>query len=127
MKKRIILLAMLIMPMSVNASDYPTEAIVRNVIDCMTELGGLNDPNLYTCTCRADYTMSHMTFAEYDDATFFDRNKQMAGKRGAMVRDNERGKAHSEMYEKVLSEAEKNCPVVKHIEPVKNKAPEKTE
>ena len=93
----------------------------------MTELGGLNDPNLYTCTCRADYFMSHMTFAEYDDATFFDRNKQMAGKRGAMVRDNKGGKEHSEIYEKVLSEAEKNCPVVKHIEPIKIKKPENTE
>ena len=124
MKNRIILLSLLFMPLSVSASDYPTEQIVRNVIDCMVELGGIKDQNMYTCACRADYIMTNMTFAEYDDATFWDRNKQMAGKKGAMVRDNELGKVHSKKYEKVLTEAEKVCPVVKHIEPSKIKKSE---
>lgn len=127
MKKRILLLAMLFIPMGVYASDYPTEQIVRNVIDCMTELGGINDQNMYTCTCRADYIMSKMKFSEYENAATWDRNKQMAGDKGATVRDNVLGENASHKYEEVLTGAEAGCPVVRHIEPVKNKAPEKTE
>ena len=32
MKKRVILLAMLLLPMSINAADYPTDAIVRMLL-----------------------------------------------------------------------------------------------
>ena len=124
MKMWIILLSLLFTPMSVSAVEYATEEIVRNVLDCMTELGGINDQNLYTCVCRADYTMSNMTFPEYENAATWDRNKQMVGDKGATVRDNELGREASNKHEKVLTEAEANCPVVKHIEPVKIKKPE---
>jgi len=121
MKNRIILLSMLFISMNVSAAQYPTEEIVRNVIDCMTELGGLNDTNMYTCTCRADYIMSKMKYQEYDNAMTWDRNKQMPGDKGATIRDNELGKKASNKYEKVLTESDAKCPVVKHIEPVKYK------
>jgi len=124
MKNRIILLSLLFMSMSVSASEYPTEEIVRNVIDCMTELGGINDTNMYTCTCRTDYIMGKMKFEEYENAATWDRNKQMAGDKGATVRDNELGHNASNKHEKVLTESEKNCPVVKHIEPIKIKKSE---
>lgn len=122
MKNRVIFMLMpiLFVSMNVSASDYPTEEIVRNVIDCMTELGGLNDTNMYTCACRADYIMSKMKFEEYENAATWDRNKQMPGDKGATVRDNELGRKASTEQEKVLTEAEVNCPVVKHIEPVKH-------
>ena len=120
MKNRIILLSTLFMSMGVSASDYPTEEIVRNVIDCMSELGGITDTNMYTCTCRADYLMSKMNYQEYDNAATWDRNKQMPGDKGATVRDNELGKNASIKHEKVLTESEARCPVVKHIEPVKH-------
>lgn len=124
MKQLFFLMAMLALPwQSHAANDYPTEEIVRNVIDCMTALGGLNDPNLYTCSCRADHIMANLAFPEYDDALFWDRNRQMTGERGGMVRDNEKGKAHSQKFEKVLKTAEKSCPVVVHID----KATSKTE
>jgi hypothetical protein len=121
MKNRIILLSMLFISMNVSAAQYPTEEIVRNVIDCMTELGGLNDTNMYTCTCRTDYIMSKMKYQEYDNAMTWDRNKQMPGDKGDTVRDNELGKKASNKYEKVLTESEAKCPVVKHLEPVKHK------
>lgn len=123
MKQLFILMAMLVWPwQSQAANDYPTEDIVRNVIDCMTVLGGLNDHNLYTCACRADHIMANLTFAEYDDAQFWDHNRQMTGKRGGMVRDNEKGKINSKKYEEVLNAAEKSCPVVKHIDSARNKS-----
>lgn len=124
MKKRLIMLAILFIPMSVYASDYPTEEIVRNVIDCMTELGGITDTNMYTCTCRADFIMSNMKFEEYENAATWDRNKAMPGDKGATVRDNVLGKNASIKHEKVLNDSEAKCPLVKHIEPVKHKTSE---
>ena len=124
MKKRVILSAMLFIPWSVYATGYPTEEIVRNVIDCMTELGGINDQNLYTCVCRADYIMSKMKYEEYDNAATWDRNKAMPGDKGDTVRDNELGQKASHQYEKVLTEVEAKCPVVRHIEAPKHKSSE---
>lgn len=120
MKNRIVLLSMLFMSMSVSASDYPTQDIVRNVIDCMSELGGITDTNMYTCTCRADYLMSKMSYAEYDTALTWDRNKAMPADKGATIRDSELGKNASLKHEKVLSESEAKCPVVKHLEATKH-------
>jgi len=127
MNKRIILATILFLPMGINAGDYPTEAIVRNVIDCMSELGGITDPNLYTCICRADYMMEHMKFAEYNDAGVFDHNKGLVGDKAGVVRDNEEAKAASKKYETTLSEGEKNCPVVKHLDAATIKKTDKSE
>ena len=124
MKKRVILSAMLFIPWSVYAAGYPTEEIVRNVIDCMTELGGINDQNLYTCVCRADYIMSKMKYEEYDNAATWDRNKAMPGDKGDTVRDNELGQKASQKYEKVLTEVDAKCQVVRHIEAPKHEAAE---
>lgn len=124
MKIRVVLLSMLIMSMNVSASDYPTEEIVRNVIDCMTELGGITDTNMYTCTCRADYLMSKMNYAEYDTALTWDRNRAMPADKGATVRDNQLGKNASIKHEKVLADGEARCPLVRHIEATKRDNPQ---
>lgn len=124
MKKTLMLFVLLSIPWSVFADRYPTEEIVRNVIDCMAELGGMNDQNLYTCSCRTDYMMHHMNYQEFDNAATWDRNKQMPGDKGNAVRDNEIGKVASKKYAKVLTEAEGKCPVVKHLEAPKHTATE---
>lgn len=95
---------------------YPTQETVRNIIDCMSELGAQNEQNLYTCTCRFDYLKQHMSYEEYDSAMVFDRNFKMPGERGGFVRDNVQGQKASKNYEKILAESEKQCPVVRHIE-----------
>jgi hypothetical protein len=121
-KYTLIFILLSVMASNASAYDYPTIESVRFVINCMTELGGQNEQNLYTCTCRHDVVAENMTFAEYDDATFFDRNTAMPGKRGAMVRDNEKGARDKKNLEELLKKASAQCPVVKHLEtPVKDK------
>ena len=101
---------------SVQANEYPTEETVRYVLNCMAELGGQNDENLYTCACKYDSIREHMTFAEYEEGYTYERNKDMPGEKGAFFRDNERGR---DLYKKLVEarkSAEESCIVVKHIE-----------
>lgn len=117
MKKYVlIVVSLLTMPFSVSAHEYPTIDTVRFVINCMAEQGAQTEENLYVCTCRHDVFTELMSFAEYDDATFFEHNKKMPGKRGAMVRDNEKAIKDSGKLEQVQQEANARCPAVKHIE-----------
>lgn len=104
-----------------SANDYPTIETVQFVVSCMAELGGQNEQNLYTCTCRHDSLVSKMTFEEYNDAMVFEHNRQMPGERGGFVRDNERGQKEYKKYKGLLEEISAQCPVVRHLEsPVKD-------
>lgn len=104
------------------ADDYPTIETVRFVVNCMADLGGQNEQNLYACTCRYDALSDQMSYEEYDDAMVFERNKQMPGERGGFVRDNERGVKNYKKFKDLLQEASAQCPIVKHLEsPVKDK------
>ena len=117
MKKIIVILtAVLMMPLNASADDFPTMESVRYVLDCMFELGGQTEENLYACSCRHDYIASHISFDEYEQATFFQRYDQMPGKRGGLVRDNEEAPQLKKHLNEVKTEAAANCPVVKHIE-----------
>ena len=117
MKKYTIVLAgLLVMPLHALADDYPTMESVRYVLDCMVELGGQNEENLYACSCRHDYIAANIPFAEFEQATFFQRYDQMPGKRGGLVRDNEEAPQLKKHLNEVKTQAAANCPVVKHIE-----------
>ncbi len=101
---------------SVHANEYPTDETVRHVLNCMVELGGQTDDNLYTCACKYDSIRSQMTFTEYEEGTTYERNKAMPGEKGAFFRDNQRGKELYEKLKEVRKVANSSCPVVKHVE-----------
>ncbi len=125
MKNRILaLIPVMLMTFPAFAEEYPTSEIVQNVIGCMAEMGGQTDENFYTCTCRFDYLKANMSFKEYEDASVFDRNSKMPGERGGFVRDNKEGQKASKDYEKILADAEAQCPVVRHIEAKMKDKPE---
>ena len=123
MRKYIVVpILLLVMASGVYANDYPTIETVRFVVNCMADLGGQNEQNLYACTCRHDALVKQMSYEEYDDAMVFERNKQMPGERGGFVRDNERGVKNYKKFKNLLDEISAQCPVVKHIEaPVRDK------
>ncbi len=117
MKKHLLLAMFVAMPLqTMAANDYPTIESVRYVLDCMSELGGETEENLYTCTCRHDHIAANMKFEDFEQATFFERYNKMPGKRGGLVRDSEEGPKLREQLKQVKTDAAANCPVVKHIE-----------
>ena len=100
----------------VMADDYPTEETVRFVLNCMNELGGQTDENLYTCTCRYDALRSAMTFSDYEEGYTFERNMKMPGEKGSSFRDNKRAEGFYKELLKVREQANASCIVVKRVE-----------
>ena len=104
---------------SVMADEYPTEETVRFALDCMNELGGLTDDNLYTCSCKYDAIRNNIVFSEYEEGRTYERNKKMPGEKGGAVRDNQRAKGFYEKLVKAREVADSSCIVVKHVQLVK--------
>jgi hypothetical protein len=101
------------------ADEYPTQDTVRYALNCMSELGGQTDENLYTCACRYDGIRSKMPFSDYEEGVTFERNMKMPGEKGSSFRDNERAKRFYKKLLAVREVANSNCIVVKHVKMIK--------
>ena len=105
--------------MAAQANEYPTKETVYYVLNCMAELGGQTDENLYTCVCRYDAIREQMTYSDYEEGVTFERNKLMPGEKGAAFRDNKRAERFYNELLKVREKANNSCIVVKHVELIK--------
>lgn len=115
MKNLLTIYLSLFMVAFVHANEYSTEETVRYTLNCMNEIGGLTDENLYTCICKYDSIRSSLTFSEYEEGYTYERNKNMAGEKGSSFRDNKRGE---HFYEKLLEAREiaaSSCLIVKRV------------
>jgi hypothetical protein len=104
---------------SVLANEYPTQETVRYALNCMSELGGQTDENLYTCACRYDSLKTVMTFSDYEEGVTFERNKKMPGEKGSSFRDNKRAEMFYETLLKSRETANASCTVVRHVKLIK--------
>ena len=120
MKKTVISLAILLFgTMPSMAYEYPTEATVHYILNCMAALGGQTDQNLYTCSCRYDSIREVVSFDDYSDGRTYERNRAMPGKKGGFFRDNERGEGLYNVLVKVREQAGEQCIVVTQVEMIK--------
>ena len=120
MKKIVISLAILLFGvMPSMAYEYPTDATIHYVLECMTVLGGQTDQNLYTCSCRYDSIREVLSFDDYSDGRTYERNKAMPGKKGGFFRDNERGEGLYNVLVKAREQAAEQCIVVTQVKMIK--------
>ena len=120
MKKTVISLAIFLFgAMPSMAYEYPTEATVHYILNCMTVLGGQTDQNLYTCSCRYDSIREVLSFDDYSDGRTYERNKAMPGKKGGFFRDNERGEELYNVLVKAREQAAEQCIVVTQVKMIK--------
>ncbi len=97
------------------ADEYPSEETVRYALNCMQQLGGQTDENLYACLCRYDKIRAAMPFSEYEEAVTYERNKAMPGEKGGFFRDNERGAGFYKTLKAVRKDVTKSCPVARRV------------
>jgi len=109
----------LIGTMPLMANEYPTNETVHYALNCMTDMGGQTDENLYTCACRYDAIRAAMTYSDYEEGVTFERNRKMPGEKGSSFRDNQRGEAFYEQLLEVRKTAGSSCIVVKHVKLIK--------
>lgn len=112
---KIILASALMCPLASSAHDFSTEEAVRYVLNCMGDIGELSDENLYTCSCRLDALGESMTYAEYDDARTYERNKDMPGEKGGFFRSSELGEQMYNKLVEVRKDVINKCPVIKSV------------
>ena len=101
---------------SVFGNEYPTQDIVRHVVNCMADNGGQNEENLYACTCRFDVLSSVFSFEEYETILAYLRNKSMSGETGAVFRN--LGKRSRELVDRYASTEKRalvQCPVARRV------------
>ena len=100
---------------SATEGDMHTIDSVRFVLECMAEIGGLSDENLYTCACRHDAIFSRMSFSDYEEGVTYERNRAMPGEKGGFFRDNERGEKFFEKLKSVREAVNSECIAVKTV------------
>lgn len=91
------------------ANDYPTDARVQYVFECMADHGGENYGNMYKCSCMIDRIAGAIPYDQYVEADTFTRARGTIGERGGVFRDPPRAKELRSRLEKAEEQAEQRC------------------
>lgn len=89
-----------------DTNDFPTQARVEYVMQCMAEKGGQNLDNMYHCVCAVDKIAGKMNFQEYSEALTFTYMFDTPGDKGGEFRDPPRSKELRDKLKEAKKEAE---------------------
>ncbi len=106
---RLSLLACLLIASGVQANDFPTQARVEFVLQCMSEHGGQNYNTLYACVCTIDTIAASLSYDEYTNAVTYTNLRKTPGERGGLFRDRERTGPIIERLAEARKDAKRKC------------------
>src|SRR5688572_33425495 len=89
---------------------YPTADRVAFVLECMHRNGGKQE-YLYKCACLIDRIAERLSYDDYVEGSTVARNQNLGGERAGLFRDPPGMREVAKRYEKVHSEAMKQCRV----------------
>lgn len=92
-------------PAATLVNDYPTQARVEYVYECMQKRGGENYDTMYQCVCAVDKLATEMPYDDYTQAVTFTKLFSLPGEKGGEFRD----PPQSDKLRKRLKEAESNA------------------
>ena len=90
------------------AHDYPTQARVEYVNDCVARNGG-KLAALYQCSCAIDRIAQRLSFEEFTEASTFAKYAKLPGEGGALFRDSEQAQQQASLYREVETAAFQAC------------------
>ncbi len=90
------------------AHDYPTQARVEYVNDCIATNDGLMQ-NLYKCSCAIDRLAEKLSYEEFVEASTYSRYSSLPGEGGAIFRDSEQAKKLAKLFRDAEAEAHRAC------------------
>lgn len=88
------------------ANDFPTQARVEYVMQCMAERGGQNLDNMYHCVCAVDKIASLMNYQDYSESLTFTYMFDTPGEKGGEFRDPPQSKVLRDKLKAAKKEAE---------------------
>ena len=93
-------------------NDFPTQARVEYVQQCMAEHGGTNLDNMYHCVCAVDKIASLMNFKDYSESLTFTYMYDTPGDKGGEFRDPPQSKILRDKLKDAKKQAEACFPVI---------------
>lgn len=91
------------------ANDYPTEARVQYVMECMAKYGGATYARLYQCSCSIDRIAARLSYPDFVEADTYTRGKSAMGERGGILREGAHAREQRAELETIVSESEAAC------------------
>jgi hypothetical protein len=95
-----------------DSNDFPTQARVEYVSQCMAEHGGQNLDNMYHCVCAIDKIAGKMNYQEYSAALTFTYMFDTPGDKGGEFRDPPQSKELRDKLKAAKKEAEACFPEI---------------
>jgi len=89
-------------------NDYPTQARVEYVNDCVSRNGGKLS-QVYQCSCVIDDIANTLTYDEFVEAGTFARYATLPGEGGGIFRDSEAAKATAKKFRELEKNAYRTC------------------
>jgi hypothetical protein len=108
MKKYLAWLALLLLPGTASAYDYPTIDRVQFVFECMQDHPGKYE-YLYKCSCVIDAIAKELNYDDYVEFSTASRGQSTRGEAGGVFRDPPEIKAMAKRYDTLKANAEKEC------------------
>jgi hypothetical protein len=93
-------------------NDFPTQARVEYVSQCMAEKGGANLDNMYHCVCAVDKIASYMSYQDYAESLTFTYMFDTPGDKGGEFRDPPKSKILRDKLKYAQKEAESCFPAI---------------
>lgn len=90
------------------AHDYPTQARVEYVYECIAKNGG-KLASMYQCSCAIDRIAMALSYDDYVEASTFDKYATLPGEGGGIFRDPEEGRNKAKQYRELEMQAWKTC------------------
>lgn len=93
------------------AHNYPTQARVEYVYECVARNGGKQE-TLYQCSCAIDRIAAALSYDDFVEAATIVRYATLPGEGGGIFRDPEEGKKRAKQYRQLEQQAWKACGLV---------------
>lgn len=90
------------------ANNYPTQARVEFVNDCVARNGGKLS-QLYQCSCVIDDIANTLTYDEYVEVSTFAHYATLPGEGGGIFRDSDEAKAKAKRYREIEKNSYRAC------------------
>ena len=105
----IVAAACLAFPGLSQSNDYPTQARVEYVLQCMSKHGGANYDTLYPCVCSIDKIAAALPYDQYVESETFSYMIRTPGERGGAFRDAPGARKMVKNYKNLIKTAESSC------------------
>ncbi len=97
---------------AVLVNDFPTQARVEYVMQCMAEHGGSNLDNMYHCVCAIDRIAGLIGFQDYSESLTFTYMFDTPGDKGGEFRDPPKSKELRDRLKGAKKAAESCFPAI---------------